>query len=84
MDETIERRAEHFGRDDRDLLVELRTEIAGIKSDIKDIKDGTTVTLADHEMRLRKEEAFRNLIIGGLILTNVVILPVIFYLLFKH
>lgn len=43
-------------RDDRDLLVELRTEIRNIRGDILDLKNGTSVQLLDHETRLRMIE----------------------------
>jgi hypothetical protein len=35
--------------DDHDLLIELRTRMEGLKTDIKDIKDGTTKRLTDLE-----------------------------------
>lgn len=41
---------------DHDLLIELRTEMRGVRSDIRDLKDGTSTTLADHEKRLRDIE----------------------------
>jgi hypothetical protein len=56
--------ANHFSREDRDLLVELRTEVAGIRVDIKDLKDGTTIKLTDHEMRLRRLELWGGIAIG--------------------
>lgn len=46
----------HFNREDRDLLVELRTKIEDIQTDIKEIKDGTTTKLTDHELRIRRLE----------------------------
>lgn len=45
-----------WNRDDRDLLIELRTEMKGVRDDIKALADGTSVTLADHETRLRAVE----------------------------
>lgn len=41
---------------DHDLLVELKTTMAGVKADIKDLADGTTKTIADHEQRIRNIE----------------------------
>lgn len=70
----------HFNREDRDLLVELRTEVTAIRADIKDIKDGTAITLADHETRVRTLENFRSVLMGGFILSNLVIVPVLIWL----
>lgn len=41
---------------DHDLLITMHEQIKGIKNDIKDLKDGTSTTLADHENRLRVVE----------------------------
>ncbi len=41
---------------DHDLLITLHTEVRGIRDDIKEIKDGTSLKLADHETRLRRLE----------------------------
>jgi hypothetical protein len=41
---------------DHDLLVELRTEMRGVRDDIKEIKDGTAAQLLDHETRVRALE----------------------------
>ena len=38
---------------DHDLLITLHEQVKGIRDDIKDIKVGTAVTLADHEARIR-------------------------------
>ncbi len=46
----------HFSRADRDLLITMHEQIRGIKSDIKDLKDGTSATLNDHEIRIRSAE----------------------------
>lgn len=54
----------HFSREDRDLLVELRTEMTGIRADIKDLKDGTSTTLSDHETRIRRLELWGFTAIG--------------------
>jgi formylmethanofuran dehydrogenase subunit B len=41
---------------DHDLIVELKTKIEGIRDDIKDLKDGTTERIANHELRLNTLE----------------------------
>lgn len=45
-----------WNREDRDLLVELRTEMKGVRADIKQLTDGNDTRLNDHETRLRKVE----------------------------
>jgi hypothetical protein len=37
---------------DHDLLIRLETKMTDLKEDIKDIKDGTTAKINDHEIRL--------------------------------
>lgn len=54
----------HFNREDRDLLVELRTEVVAIRADIKEIKEGTTTKLTDHELRIRRLEMWGSIGIG--------------------
>lgn len=38
--------------DDHDLLIRIDTQMKGLKDDIKDLKDGTSITIADHEKRI--------------------------------
>lgn len=49
---------------DHDLLVTMHEQIKGIKGDIKDLKDGTSMKLTDHENRLRKLELYGGIAIG--------------------
>lgn len=37
---------------DHDLLIELRTEMKGLRTDIRELKDGTNDRITDHETRL--------------------------------
>lgn len=41
---------------DHDLLITMHEQIKGIKADIKDLKDGTSAKLTDHEDRIRTLE----------------------------
>lgn len=41
---------------DHDLLIENRVDVRDIKKDIKDIKDGISAQLNDHEGRIKKLE----------------------------
>jgi pyruvate-formate lyase-activating enzyme len=45
---------------DHDLLIELKTRIEGIKADIKDLKDGTSTQINDHENRLNTLESAKS------------------------
>jgi hypothetical protein len=51
---------------DHDLLVTMHEQIKGIKNDIKDLKDGTSIKLGDHETRLRRLELWGFTAIGVL------------------
>lgn len=53
---TLERENTNMDRESRDLLIEMRTQIVAIRADIKDLKDGTSATLSDHETRIRAVE----------------------------
>ena len=48
------------GNLDHDLLIELKTRIEGIKADIKDLKDGTSTQINDHENRLNSLESAKS------------------------
>lgn len=41
---------------DHDTLIRVETKMDGIVSDIKEMKDGTSKTLADHELRIQSIE----------------------------
>lgn len=49
---------------DHDLLVTMHEQIKGIKNDIKDLKDGTSTKLSDHESRIRRLELYGAIAIG--------------------
>lgn len=76
------KRATYIGwsREDRDLLVELRTQVVGMRDDMKEVKGEISSKINDHEGRIRilekmvdtvatqKEEADKTTRIGGSIL----------------
>lgn len=41
---------------DHDLLITMHEQIKNVRQDIKDLKDGTSSTLSDHEKRIRRLE----------------------------
>ena len=49
---------EHFSRADRDLLITMHEQIKNIRADIKELKDGTSSKLDDHEKRIKNFEIF--------------------------
>lgn len=48
---------EKIRRDDHDTLVRLEVIVTGIAEDVKELKNGTTMKLADHEQRIKAMEA---------------------------
>ncbi len=51
---------------DHDLLITLHEQIKNVRSDIKDLKDGTGAKLDDHEARLRRVELWGAIGLGFL------------------
>lgn len=43
-------------KSDHDLLITLHEQVQGIRADIKELKDGTSIRIADHETRIRRLE----------------------------
>lgn len=41
---------------DHDVLIELRTEMRLLRGDIKEMKDASTISVTDHEQRIRNLE----------------------------
>ena len=60
-------------REDRDLLIELRTEMKSVRQDIRELSDTTKMTIQDHEARLRFIERYMWLAIGALTLAQLAI-----------
>ena len=49
---------------DHDLLISLHEQVKGIRDDIKDLTDGTSTKITDHELRIRRLEYALALAIG--------------------
>jgi len=60
----------NFNQPDRDLLIELKTEVRALRSDIKELKDVTTDKSTDHEIRIRRLEQWGAMAIGALTLVQ--------------
>lgn len=45
------------GNSDHDLIIKLDTKMDGLKEDIKNLNDGTTKQINDHETRIRSNSA---------------------------
>lgn len=55
-----------YSTNDHDLLIELRTEIIGMREDLKTMKNDSKETISDHEARIRFIEHYMWLAIGAL------------------
>ncbi len=51
---------------DHDLLITMHEQIKNVRLDIKELKDGTDIKLADHEVRLRRLELWGFVAVGAL------------------
>jgi hypothetical protein len=76
---------------DHDILIELRTEVKELRSDVTEIKDTTKLTLSDHESRIRTLESKQQSFFGGLKAIHIFLILIIglitaigTYLLTKH
>lgn len=49
---------------DHDLLIEINTVLKQVVRDIQDLKDGTSVKIADHEKRIEIAERWRSSVEG--------------------
>lgn len=71
MNKSMQTNLTKWNREDRDLLIELRTEMKAVRTDIQSLQDGVTGRLSnleqnavskiqfeDHEERLRATEVF--------------------------
>ena len=60
-------------QNDHDLLIELRTEMRGLRDDFQKMNDGGQKIIADHEARIRIIEKYMWLAVGGLYIINTVL-----------
>lgn len=51
---------------DHDLIITIHEQIKNVRLDIKDMKDGTSEKMADHETRIRRLELWGFVTIGFL------------------
>jgi hypothetical protein len=69
---------------DHDLLIELKTRMDSIRDDIKDLKDGTSTKIAEHENRIFALESAKGkqsvLISAVVVLGGIVTAMVVFHL----
>lgn len=66
-----------FNRSDRDLLVELRTEMRAVRSDIAELKDDSKQRLADLERDVGGLKVWRGLLIGISLVITVLLIPLL-------
>ena len=48
----------------------------GTQGDIRVLNDGITTKINDHESRIRLLETFKSVLMGGFILSNIIIVPI--------
>lgn len=60
-------------QNDHDLLIALNTEMRLLREDIKEMKNGNSITLQDHEARLRFIERYMWMALGILAVGEVMI-----------
>jgi hypothetical protein len=58
---------------DHDLLIQLGVQIKQVRVDIKDLADGTSLKVSDHESRIRRLEMWGFMAIGALAFIELVI-----------
>jgi len=49
---------------DHDLLVTMHEQVKNIRADIKELKEGTSEKLSDHEIRIRRLETWGAILVG--------------------
>lgn len=68
---------------DHDLLLGLHGKVTEIGNAVDAVKAAVEKTSDDHETRIRNLESFKSTVIGALLLSNTVILPILTYLFIK-
>jgi len=58
---------QNLSSNDHDLLIELRTEMRGMRGDLKNLSDGVNTRVSDHENRLRIIEKETENLMGKMI-----------------
>ena len=53
---------------DHDLLVTMHEQIKNLRKEVGEMKDGTSVKIADHEVRIRRLELWGGMAVGALYL----------------
>ena len=73
------------GSEDHDLLIRLEEKMAGLKMDIKDLKNGTSAKISDHESRifqLEKSKSGQTILISiGTALVALLVSILVYHLL---
>lgn len=69
---------------DHDLLITLDTKITGIKDDIKDLKDGTSTKINEHEIRIFNLESIKSkqgiFITIGISAVTIILILIVYHL----
>ena len=60
MEEPLKKLDHEWDRNDRDLLIRLETKLDQLTRDVKDLKDGTSIHIANLEQRVDTMETIRD------------------------
>lgn len=58
---------QNLNQNDHDVLIELRTEMRGMRSDIKTLSDTLSKSVSDHETRIRALEKTADNLMGKMV-----------------
>lgn len=70
-------------KSDHDLLILLNQAVKDLREEVRRMADNISVTVGDHETRIRSLESFKWLIIGALILLQAFGDVIIYFVLHK-
>lgn len=73
----------NFGSKDHDLLVIVHESVKSLRVDVQKLTENTGIQTGDHENRLRMLETFKSVLIGGFIISNVIIVPILIWLVIR-
>lgn len=70
-----------LGTKDHDLLVIVHEQVKSLRIDVQKLTEGTQVQTGDHENRLRLLESFKSVLVGGFVISNIIIIPILIWLI---
>lgn len=68
---------------DHDLLLTVHAEVKSLRVDVQKLTISSDKQAGDYETRLRLLESFKSVLMGGFILSNTIIVPILIWLVIK-